>query len=176
MRDPTRVRVTGPLAPYAAGFAEDLVGRGYAAASACRLLHVVAHASRWLEAEGLDVEDLSPARIESFCQARRDEGYVGWLSPAAMAPLMTYLAACGAVVPSAPSSRAHPLDELIVHYVDDLVAERGVAPATVRSYVRVARQFLASRPRGDVADMSPGDIVGFVGAECPRLAPRRPPP
>lgn len=174
MRDPARVRVMGPLAPYAAGFGEELVGRGYTPASACRLLHLMAHASRWLAGQELGAGDLGSARVEEFCRARRDQGYVAWLTPRAMVPLVDYLVNLGVIVTAAAPRPGTAVEDLIERYVVYLVDERGVAPATVRSYVRIARQFL-SRPAlvsGVGFDaLTTADVAGFLVAECRRLAP-----
>lgn len=48
------VRVVGPLAVYAPGFAEELRGRGYTELSVAGQLRLMAHASRWLASVGLD--------------------------------------------------------------------------------------------------------------------------
>ena len=45
--------VRGPLAPYVAGFAEELLGQGYTGSSAEQHVCFVAHLDRWLLAEGL---------------------------------------------------------------------------------------------------------------------------
>jgi hypothetical protein len=53
-----RVRVTGSLAPFAAGFREYLVGLGYR--SGYGLVGVMAELSAWMDAEGIDsVGDLT---------------------------------------------------------------------------------------------------------------------
>ena len=52
MTDLSRVRVTGPLAPFAAGFAAELVAQGHASQPAAQQLRLMAHVSRWLLAEG----------------------------------------------------------------------------------------------------------------------------
>lgn len=135
MRDPARVRVTGPLAPYAAGFEQELARLGYTPGSACRVLNLMAHASRWLAGRGLGVDDLGPVQVEKFFRARRQEGYVGHLSPKAMAVLIDHLGRLGVIgtnpCPRPPSA----VDEVLDRYAGYLVAERGVAPATVRSYI-----------------------------------------
>ena len=52
MNDPSRVRVTGPLAPYAEGFRRELETRGgYAPGSVALQLQLVAQLSRWLDAQ-----------------------------------------------------------------------------------------------------------------------------
>ena len=53
-RDVSRVRVAGPLAPYADGFRAALAGQGYSPWSQVFHLQLMAHASRWLDARGLD--------------------------------------------------------------------------------------------------------------------------
>lgn len=173
MRDPGQVRVTGPLATYAQGFAAELGRLGYTPGSACRVMNLMAHASRWLAGRGLGAADLGPAEIEQFCLARRDEGYVSHLSPKAMSTLVDHLSRLKVVAAGSPPPRT-AIDELIVRYSAYLVAERGVAPATVRSYVRVARQFLVQRLSGSglvLGHLGAADVVGFVLTECPRLAP-----
>lgn len=84
MSRPSRVRATGPLAPYAAGFRQELVRQGYTPHSASNQLQLLAHASRWLASRGLGVEALGPACMEEFLVHRRGEGYTLWLSAKAM--------------------------------------------------------------------------------------------
>jgi hypothetical protein len=65
-----RVRVVGPLEPYAAGFAAELTRLGYTVFSARLQLRLVAHLSRWLAGEGLDAAALTPAVAVRFSAAR----------------------------------------------------------------------------------------------------------
>lgn len=53
MNDPSRVSVSGPLGSFAAGFLHSLVKQGYTPNSASSQLHLMAHLSRWLAAQGL---------------------------------------------------------------------------------------------------------------------------
>jgi integrase/recombinase XerD len=48
MSHPSRVRVTGPLASYAEGFAAQLAEQGYRPNAAANQLQLLAHLSRWL--------------------------------------------------------------------------------------------------------------------------------
>ena len=59
---PDRVRVSGPLAAFADGFFVDLVEQGYRLWPAQRHLEFLASVSRWMEAEGLGVEELTSRR------------------------------------------------------------------------------------------------------------------
>ena len=51
--DPSRVRFTGPLTPFASGLSVELAALGYARTSAANQLQLAAHLSRWLGASGL---------------------------------------------------------------------------------------------------------------------------
>jgi integrase/recombinase XerD len=55
MNEPSRVRVTGPLAPFAKGFVDVLAEAGYRPRSAAVQLRLLARFSGWLAAEGLDL-------------------------------------------------------------------------------------------------------------------------
>ncbi len=80
MGSPSRVRVTGPLEPYAAGSALELARVGYTQHSTSHQLRVFAHLSRWLAAEGLDMAELTPAVGDALLTARRAADYTLWLS------------------------------------------------------------------------------------------------
>ena len=75
---PLRVRVTGPLVPYVAGFRVELDSQGYRRNALSDQLRLMARVSRWLASNGLDVEQLTPERVEEFLVARRAAGYVLW--------------------------------------------------------------------------------------------------
>lgn len=85
---PDRVRVSGPLASVAEGFRVHLVQQGYSLWSMQFQLLLVAHLSRWMEAEGLGVAQLAPPAVDRFLAARRGQGYVTKLSPVGVRPLL----------------------------------------------------------------------------------------
>jgi hypothetical protein len=91
MANPDRVRVTGLLAAFKDGFAAELVRQGYRPnAVACRL-QLMAHLSRWMALRGVGLAGLTAPVMAEFLTARRNAEYVLWLSPKALAPLMTHL-------------------------------------------------------------------------------------
>jgi integrase/recombinase XerD len=49
MSDPFRVQLSGPLLVFAAGFLEELLGRG--PGTAAKQLQLMAHLSRWMAAQ-----------------------------------------------------------------------------------------------------------------------------
>ena len=128
MSRPSRVRVTGPLAPHAAGFRQELSQQGYTPHSASNQLQLMGHVSRWLAGCGLGVAELNPARVEEFLAHRRAEGYALWLSAKALAPMLGCLRGLGVVPTPAPATQAERLQE---HYRAYLVQERGLAAGTV---------------------------------------------
>ena len=65
MGRPSRVRVTGPLAPHAAGFRRELALQGYTLNSASDQLRLMAHASRWLAVREMGVWP-SPRRPDGW--------------------------------------------------------------------------------------------------------------
>ena len=67
-----RGHVAGPLARYAEGFREHLLGQGYSWGSAAHQIHLMAHLSRWLEARGLVPAALDEHLAGQFaCRAAR---------------------------------------------------------------------------------------------------------
>ena len=48
MTDPSRVRTSGALQPFATGFAAELARQGYRSGSQAQQLRLMAHVSRWL--------------------------------------------------------------------------------------------------------------------------------
>ena len=100
MSDPLRVLMSGPLSEFAAGFREELLGRGYRPGTSAKQLQLMAHASRWMACEGLGPDDLSSARVEEFVAVRRAAGYVNYVTPRALAALLEHLRAFGVVPPA----------------------------------------------------------------------------
>ena len=131
MKDPSRVRVAGPLEPYARGFCAELARQGYARSSAVEQLKLVAHLSRWMSGESLSAGELTPERVEQFAAARRAGGRRHFLSPRGLRPLRGYLARLGVAGP-APQAAASPAGMLVERYRAYLAGERGLAAGTVR--------------------------------------------
>ena len=157
------VRVSGPLASYAAGFTESLADAGYTALSTVVQLRLMAHVSRWLDAEGLEVGDLNAERVEEFLLVRREAGYTGLRTSEAMVPLLRFLRASGAAptpVPVAPSSAA---EVLLASFSRYLLSERGLAVSTAAAYAARADRFLTGcAAEGDVSRITAADVTRAV--------------
>lgn len=160
---PDRVRVSGPLASFADGFRVRLVQQGYSLWSVQFQLLLVAHLSRWMEAEGLGVAQLAPPAVDRFLVARRGQGYVTKLSPVGVRPLLGYLDGLG-VLPAGADVRT-PVDRLLWEFLRYLLEERALAVGSAGLYQTVARAFLAERsdPIGeDLARLRAAEVSAFV--------------
>ena len=63
--------VSGPLAPYGAGYVSWLEARGFSPGALRGRVWQLDHLSRWLEREGLVGAELTLGRVEEFLVARR---------------------------------------------------------------------------------------------------------
>lgn len=145
--DPSRVRVSGPLAEHAGAFGDQLLLAGYPPERAVRHVQLLAHLSRWMEDRGLGQDDLCEELLGEFLQARREAGYWG-------RPSLGWLTKLLGLVPGvevAPARRRQPtaLDQLIERYRRYLGQERGLANGTIRGYVDTAALFLGRFEGGD---------------------------
>jgi integrase/recombinase XerD len=166
MRDPSGVRVTGPLERYAGGFRVELDRRGYTSASAAQRMQLMACVSRWMAAERVAVLGLTCERVEEFVAWRRAAGYVHFRSSRSLAPLLEYLRALGAAPERVVVPADGPVDVLVERFRAYLLGERGLAAGTVRYYLRFARLFLeansAAAGEVDPARLTAGDVGRFV--------------
>ena len=169
--DPSRVRVTGPLAVFAEGFAGELARLGYKPNAAADQLRLMAHLSRWMDAGHLEVAALTPRVSGAFLVARRAEGYVLWLSPKALVPLLGYLRRLG-VAPRPVPAPVTPAEALLGRYRRFLVTERGLAATTARGYADMVRPFLAGRQDDGglgLGQLTAAEVTAFVLATCPGM-------
>ncbi|MDA8037875.1 MAG: site-specific integrase [Actinomycetota bacterium] len=170
MKQPSQVRVTGPLGPYAEGFRAVLAQQGYAVSSAVNQLKLVAHLSRWMSANGLSASELVPVNVERYVAARRAAHYRHNRSAQGLQPLLEYLRAAGALAVPAPASPATPIERLVADYASYLVAERSLAPGTVRYYLRFARLFLSAVSVDgelELGAITTAEMSRFVVEQCP---------
>ncbi len=167
----TRIRVEGPLAVFAAGARQELLGLGYAEDTVCEHMRLLADLSGWLAGRGLAATGLTSEAAEAFLRGRRAEGRRVGLTVAAIAPILTYLRAVGAIPPPAPPAAPTPLEVLLADYRDYLEGERALAESSVTQYLRCARGFLTSLPDPagpGLMDLSAGQVIDYVRAWAAR--------
>lgn len=168
MKDPSRVTVTGPLAPYSKGFCERLCGQGYAPASAVAQVQLMAHVSRWMLSEKLTAADLQLEQVEQFARVRRAAGYGRYQSRVALNPLLGYLRALDVVPLPALAHSETPCDALLARYHCYLIGERSLAENTIRYYARIARLFISKMDDPDLSHLTTAEVSRFVLQECRR--------
>lgn len=141
MRRRSGVSVSGPLAEFAVGFTVRLAELGYAPRSVEAQLRLMKHLSEWLGTEGLAVGDLTNAVVVRFVAARRGR-YSNFRSERALVPLLAVLRDRGVAPPAVIPETEDPVEFLLGRFGRYLRTQRGLAPATVSSYLSQARAFL----------------------------------
>jgi len=171
MLDPSRVRVRGPLEVFAPGYAAELEAVGYRRVPVVFQLQLMAHASRWLQNEGLGAHALTTDVVERFLAARRAAGYTNYVTARAMAPLLGYLRALGVAPAASIPAPVGAVEVLLASYREYLQVERGLTADTIEGYVLAVRPFVADRESdGDelgLGALSAADVMAFVVARCP---------
>jgi hypothetical protein len=127
--------------------------------------------SRWLEREGLSVEELTPERFVEFARARRAAGYRSWISPSSMRAPLGFLRELGVVPVPGPVVADGPVEEVLEGYRRWLLDERGARERTFVRFEPDARLFLSGRlgPDGlDLERLGAADVSLFLARECPR--------
>jgi site-specific recombinase XerD len=162
-----KVRVPGPLAPFAAGFHAALLEMGFTPLSAVVQMRLMVHLSRWLEACGLSAVDLTADRVEEYLAGRRAAGYRERNTRRGIAPLLDHLAAQGVLPVEDVPAPGPGAPALLAAFERYLVVERGLAAMTTSAYVSRAARFLAAwAPDGDLTVLTPADVSTAVLAEC----------
>jgi len=103
----------------------------------------VAHLSRWLTDEGLDVGDLCLEKVVRFLQVRRSAGYSELLSVQALTPFLNHLRNLKIIPDEIPTQSHEPMELLLDRFRNYLETERGLGHIKENKY---SRQQL-SRPR-----------------------------
>ena len=175
-----RVRVpvvSGPLAPFAAGYGSWLSSRSYSRSAAADRLCQLGQLSRWLEQERLGAGDLTDEHAGRFVAARRTAGRLTWVSPRSVLLPLAFLREVGAVPASAPLRAHGPLEELLAEYECYLLVERRLCEHTVfDEYGPPARAFLEGFATVDgvsLQQLSAADVSAFLVRECPRRGASR---
>jgi integrase/recombinase XerD len=169
MGEPSRVRVSGPLEPFAAGFIGELQESGYRPAAAAVQVRVLAHLSRWMLEQHVSAEELREPELERF--RREHAARVASVRGAGMTVVLGHLRSLG-VLPAAERPVMTAADELLEQCRRYLTVERGLTVGTTRGYVDIVRPFVESRVTAtgetELWDLSPTDVLAFLLAETGR--------
>ena len=100
---------------------------------------------------------------------RRSAGYVLYLSPKALGPLLAFLRRAGVAPETPPAVPAGPADMLLGRYRRYLVTERGLAAETAAGYAAKVRPFVAGRADGGLAGLAAAEVTAFIVQTCPSM-------
>ena len=171
--DPSRVRFTGPLTPFASGLSVELAALGYARPSAANQLQLAAHLSRWLGASGLGAADLTAPVLDRFLDARRSSR-TSLVSLRALVPILGYLRRIGVspeVVFEPPSTAA---DVVLDRFGCYLTGERALTVPVARAYCHWVRPFveevLRANDIGRLRGLTAGDVTRFLATRLPNMS------
>ena len=159
----TQHACVGSLAAHLDKFAEFLVGEGYVSQTIKAKYALAADLSHWLKQRGVPLAKLDEARLTQFHAHRRGSRRRGDVSTGHQ--LLELLRRLG-VVPAAPQKVDQTaLGRLTRDYERFLSSERGLAPATLISYLPIVRRFLTAH-FGNKAlrlqDLQPQDLHRFI--------------
>ena len=163
--------VSGPLAPFAAGFEAWLRSRAYSSSATANRLCQFDQLSRWLERERLGTDGLTAETVSRFVESRRARGLVTYASPKSLALPLEYLHELGVLPAAAVTVPEGPLEELMADYRRFLLIERRLSKHTVLdAYEPAARLFLAGSDGLGLERLRAADVAAFLVRECPRCS------
>ena len=163
------VRVHGPLAGCAVGFAAELERLGYSRSGVRQQLGLLADLSGWLAADGLAPAELATGQVARFLDGRRRRGL---RSGAGVALLLGYLAGLGVIPEQAGvPAAAGPCAAVLEGYRHYLASERGLTGPEVTRHVQTAGMFADHARAADRgwAAVTAADVTGFAVAQCAAL-------
>lgn len=165
------VVVEGPLAPFASGFRDELARLGYKVEQTDKHMRVLAQLSGWMAQRGVGPGALSAEVVEEFFCERRQAGHVWLITGMAAKPLLGFLREAGVVPPPSRPVPSSPAGVLVERYLEFLVSQRGLVPATVAHYGVAARLFIEAvggHEGRDLGSLSAAEVTRFVTGACAR--------
>ena len=160
------------LEDYEEGFLAGLARLGYAPRSREAQRCLVRHLSRWLARRGLALSELSEEVAGQYVAVRREERSF-LRSRRALRPLLAYLRGLG-IVPAAEVAVPQTAgEELLARFAAYLAGERGLAAATVSSYLSQVRPFVAAHAdAGRWSALTARQVARFAAHSSAGLRPR----
>ncbi len=158
----------GPLVPYEALLRMELTRVGYAPLTVNETVRSMARLSAWMLQRDLTAAGLTSPLVEQFLIVRRARCRVEQAACVGIRTVLRTLRAAS-VVPERCAIGDTPADMVLTGFRGYLVAERGLAAATVRSYTLQARKFLAQMPEPLIETLSRLDaamVTSFVVREA----------
>jgi integrase/recombinase XerD len=154
---------TPELEEYADGFVGWLGRLGYSPRTCEAQVALLRHLARWLAERGVPLSGLSSEVAGEYATVRRVRSQLR--SERALRPVLSYLRELGVVPAATVVVPQEPVDLLLARFGGWLSRERGLAPATVSSYLCQARPFAdACAGQLDVLTVARVSAVATAGA------------
>lgn len=169
-----RLEMSGPLAPYEAGFIKWLGRKGYASMVVRVHQRRMIHLSRWMQSAGIDIAEFGPATVDAFIVAQSAVGRFPAWKAGSWAALLEYLRSIGVSLTAPPARVLTAADALLARYAEYEATERGLAARSIDRSVRAIRPFVECRlreGRRGLEQLTAGEVIAFVVEQSHR-APR----
>lgn len=157
------------LGQCADGFVAWLGRLGYSPRTCEAQVALLRHLGHWLADRGLPLSSLTSEVAGEYAAGRR--GRAQLRSGRALRPVLSYLRELGAVPSAAVVVPREPVDVLLARFGGWLSRERGLAPATVSSYLHQARPF-AGACAGQFGTLTAVRVAGLATEGAAGLRPR----
>lgn len=151
-------RVDGPLAWLADGFLAALLGQGYCASSVYDHLGLMAQFSAWLDAQGLELSQVSAREVERFAEVMRATRRTR-VTARSLGRLLAFLRA-GELLAEPGHGPVSGGATLVRAFGTYLSGERRLGEATIRKYTYFAADFLER-----LGEPVEARLAGLTGAE-----------
>ncbi|MGH8338673.1 MAG: site-specific integrase, partial [Gammaproteobacteria bacterium] len=166
---PTQRVCVGPIALHIDSFAKFLADEGYARPTIKSKCLLVADLSRWLKRRRLPLAQLDDGKLKQFYARHRHSIRRGDVCTGQQ--LLKWLRSLGVIAALPQAVDRTDLGQLTRDYESFLSSQRGLAPATLGSYLPIVRKFLTERFSNSalrVEDLRPRDLHRFILRQVPR--------
>ena len=148
-----------------------LLSQGYALSTIKKRVRLLARLGDWLRLEGLGFSDLDDRAIGRFRVFHQE---IFESRPAVLMPVVRLLRASGTIPPAPkPVAVAGTVEAALERWGDHLSRDRGLAPESIRWYLRQGRPFMLSFERDgsfDPSILTAADVLWFLGERIPELS------
>jgi len=155
----------GPLAVQIDSFAKRLLNQGYAINTCKAKILLVADLSHWIEKKQFQISNLDEKKICEFIKYRLIHYRPNRHENPTLRDFLAHLRGAGIVPVPAPTADNTPLGRIESNFARYLEQERGLAQATIDSYIPIARRFLCERFGTNIillGELTPPDITQFI--------------
>jgi len=160
------------LAPYLEPYAGYLAECGYSQVAFWRKTFLVNEFSRWLEREGVPVDETTSGREEAFLRDRARYRLPKGGDRIALSGVTGWLRRRGIVEsPAAVLDDISDLDRIVLECKSWLREDRGLAPATIENYAGYVGRFLTKVSGGSelhLASVRPVQIADYIRGFAPK--------